>query len=126
MRVKLSPADAVVATLFLVAVVAVVTAAAATPFVLDGALTVLWPARLVVGGLLGAGVAYSIQTVRSAIASMPQGPDNDGLPGDDGLPGSVPVPSGPRPGLSERGPRQRGPRLAAAAMARLEGGDNAL
>lgn len=41
---------------------------------------------------------------------------------DDALGAPVGVPSGPRPGLSERGPRQRGPRLEAAAYATPEGG----
>jgi hypothetical protein len=40
---------------------------------------------------------------------------------DWGVGGPIPWPSGPRPGLSDRGPRQRGPRAEAEAYAVPEG-----
>lgn len=47
--------------------------------------------------------------------------------GDDGTAGApVPVPSSPPPGLSERGPRRRGPRAEATAYATPEGGSDAV
>ena len=50
-----------------------------------------------------------------------------GASDDDGMAAApVGVPPGPRPGLSERGPRQRGPRAMAEAAARPEGGEYAL
>jgi hypothetical protein len=66
----------------------------------------------------------SIARQRRAWSRAPrqEGPDDWGGFGDGGIGSPLPWPSGPRPGLSERGPRQRGPRAEAATYAEPAGG----
>jgi hypothetical protein len=59
-----------------------------------------------------------VHSYRSDWGELLTGKDDGGDDrGDGNVGGPVPWPSGPPPGLSERGPRQRGPRLEAAAYA---------
>lgn len=81
----------------------------------------IWMVRCLGVSALAVAVYSAVIQIRTLMvpSRAPIAPPDFG--GDGPVGAAVPMPSGPPPGLSERGPRQRGPRAEAAAYAVPEG-----